>query len=176
MSPPHHENINCCWSWPLIDLESLNIEDYEHAGAIDAAAELATKDEHSLTVREAFKRYPTACFWAMDISFTIVMEGYDTILISNLYAYPSFKTAPRMVSHPTSPFSPSCYTSHPSPPPFSFASTYLLPLAMGRGPDQELAAQAEAKGSLKSSGRVQRLRLGRGKWYSILYVRLIHKT
>ena len=55
------------------------------------AAAIATDDEHAMSVREAFRRYPKACFWAIAMSFTIVMEGYDTILIGNLIAYPSFK-------------------------------------------------------------------------------------
>lgn len=56
-----------------------------------AAASMATDDEHSMSVSEAFKRYPWACFWAIALSLTIVMEGYDGILIANLIAYPSFK-------------------------------------------------------------------------------------
>ena len=72
-------------------LEGMNVEDLERTGAIDTAAEIATHDEHSLTVREACRRYPAAIFWAIVMSFTIVMEGYDTILIGNLFAYPSFK-------------------------------------------------------------------------------------
>lgn len=56
-----------------------------------AAAAIATDDEHSMSVREALRRYPWACFWAIAMSLTIVMEGYDGILIANLVAYPSFK-------------------------------------------------------------------------------------
>ncbi|EHK15300.1 uncharacterized protein TRIVIDRAFT_196183 [Trichoderma virens Gv29-8] len=57
---------------------------------IDPAAAIATDDEHSLSIKEAFKRYPTSVFWAIAMSLTIVMEGYDTILIGSLFAYPSF--------------------------------------------------------------------------------------
>ena len=57
--------------------------------AVVAAAE-AAEDEHSMTVAEAFRRYPKAVFWAIAMSLTIVMEGYDTILISSLFAFPSF--------------------------------------------------------------------------------------
>ncbi|RFU75756.1 mfs alpha-glucoside transporter [Trichoderma arundinaceum] len=59
-------------------------------GDLDPAAAIATDDEHSLSIKEAFKRYPTSVFWAIAMSLTIVMEGYDTILISSLFAYPSF--------------------------------------------------------------------------------------
>ncbi|KAL7911352.1 general substrate transporter [Trichoderma velutinum] len=57
---------------------------------IDPAAAIATDDEHSLSIKEAFKRYPSSVFWAIAMSLTIVMEGYDTILIGSLFAYPSF--------------------------------------------------------------------------------------
>lgn len=59
-------------------------------GDIDPAAAIATDDEHSLSIKEAFKRYPTSIFWAIAMSLTVVMEGYDTILIGSLFAYPSF--------------------------------------------------------------------------------------
>ena len=54
-------------------------------------AQIATADEHSLTVREAFKRYPKAVFWAIIMSMTIIMEGYDATLIGNFFTYPSFE-------------------------------------------------------------------------------------
>ena len=58
-----------------------------------AEAQAASAHEHSLTVREALKSYPWAVMWALTISMSIVMEGYDTILIGSLYAYPSFARA-----------------------------------------------------------------------------------
>ncbi|KAL7943563.1 general substrate transporter [Trichoderma barbatum] len=57
---------------------------------IDPAVAIATDDEDSLSIKEAFRRYPTSVLWAIAMSLTIVMEGYDTILISSLFAYPSF--------------------------------------------------------------------------------------
>lgn len=62
----------------------------ERLGYIEPSAAIATEDEHSITVLEAFKRHPTAVFWAISMSLTIVMEGYDTILITSLMAFPSF--------------------------------------------------------------------------------------
>lgn len=53
-------------------------------------ARAANAHEHSLTVRQALKSYPWAVVWALLISFSIIMEGYDTSLINSLYAYPSF--------------------------------------------------------------------------------------
>jgi SP family general alpha glucoside:H+ symporter-like MFS transporter len=46
--------------------------------------------EHELTILEAVKSYPTAIFWALMVSMCVIMEGYDTILIGNFYAYPEF--------------------------------------------------------------------------------------
>ncbi|KAL7807060.1 general substrate transporter [Trichoderma aethiopicum] len=60
------------------------------AAAITAAVASANRDEHATTVRQALKRYPSAIFWAIAMSFTIVMVGYDTILMGSLMAYPSF--------------------------------------------------------------------------------------
>ncbi|KAM5356810.1 hypothetical protein ACJ41O_003456 [Fusarium nematophilum] len=55
-----------------------------------AAAAVATDDEHSLTLRQAFACYRPAVLWSIAMSMTIVMEGYDTSLLGSLFAYPSF--------------------------------------------------------------------------------------
>lgn len=46
--------------------------------------------EHELSPLEAIKAYPAAIFWALMVSMCVIMEGYDTILIGNFYAYPQF--------------------------------------------------------------------------------------
>ncbi|KAJ4291286.1 hypothetical protein N0V88_006289 [Collariella sp. IMI 366227] len=53
-------------------------------------AQAANAHEHSLTVRSALKAYPFAVAWSLIVSMSIIMEGYDTILIGSLYAYPSY--------------------------------------------------------------------------------------
>ncbi|SPN99065.1 probable alpha-glucoside transport protein [Cephalotrichum gorgonifer] len=55
-----------------------------------AEAQSANTHEHSLTVRQALKSYPMAVAWSLLISLSIIMEGYDTILIGSLFAYPSY--------------------------------------------------------------------------------------
>lgn len=50
----------------------------------------ANTHEHSLTVRKAMRAYPWAVFWSLIVSMSIIMEGYDTILIGSLYAYPTY--------------------------------------------------------------------------------------
>lgn len=55
------------------------------------AAAAGNRHEHELTVREALRAYPWAVFWSLLVSMSVIMEGYDTILIGSLYAYPSFQ-------------------------------------------------------------------------------------
>lgn len=47
--------------------------------------------EHELTPIQALKMYPLAVMWCLLISTCVIMEGYDTILLGNLYAYPTFQ-------------------------------------------------------------------------------------
>ncbi|KAI1438918.1 sugar transporter [Xylaria sp. CBS 124048] len=54
-------------------------------------AKRATDEEHSQTVFQALKENRRAVVWSVLISMTIIMEGYDTILISNFFAYPEFQ-------------------------------------------------------------------------------------
>lgn len=54
-------------------------------------AQAANAAEHSLTVRQALRAYPWAVAWSLTISMSIIMEGYDTNLVGNFYAYPEFK-------------------------------------------------------------------------------------
>ncbi|KAH8801352.1 general substrate transporter [Xylogone sp. PMI_703] len=79
MAPPQNQFV-----------DTIDLQEIEQSHGFDAAAQIATENEHNLSVREAFRRHPAATFWAIAISFTIVMEGYDTILLSNFFAYPQF--------------------------------------------------------------------------------------
>mmetsp|Transcript_5247 Transcript_5247/g.5956 ORF Transcript_5247/g.5956 Transcript_5247/m.5956 type:complete len:555 (+) Transcript_5247:764-2428(+) len=63
---------------------------YENV-AINEDARQATDHEHTLTLREAFKSHKPAILWSMVLSATIIMEGYDNILMSSFFAYPSFQ-------------------------------------------------------------------------------------
>ncbi|KAL4967046.1 general substrate transporter [Aspergillus stella-maris] len=54
-------------------------------------AQAANAAEHALTVRQALRAYPWAVIWSLTISMSIIMEGYDTNLITNFFAYPEFK-------------------------------------------------------------------------------------
>ncbi|KAK7417645.1 hypothetical protein QQX98_004466 [Neonectria punicea] len=50
----------------------------------------AAHTEHNLPPLEAIRKYPRTIIWCLVISMCVVMEGYDTNLLSNFYAYPAF--------------------------------------------------------------------------------------
>ncbi|TDZ15325.1 Maltose permease MAL31 [Colletotrichum orbiculare MAFF 240422] len=54
-------------------------------------AKQASDDEHSQTLMQALRQNRKAVFWSVMISMSIVMEGYDVILINNFFAYPEFQ-------------------------------------------------------------------------------------
>ncbi|KAI1612341.1 putative maltose permease [Exophiala viscosa] len=58
---------------------------------LTVSAQAAIDHEHSLTFREAVKHYPWAIFFSIGISTTLVMEGYDTGLISSFFGLPQFR-------------------------------------------------------------------------------------
>ncbi|RSL97534.1 hypothetical protein CEP52_010876, partial [Fusarium oligoseptatum] len=56
-----------------------------------AIAKQAAEEEHRLTFVEAIRRYPLAVMWSVLLSTSIIMEGYDIVLISSFFAQPSFR-------------------------------------------------------------------------------------
>lgn len=63
-----------------IDAETSH-EDFK-AGTVEAAT--ATTKEHSLTLVQAIRAYPRAIMWSLLLSSAVIMEGYDTLLVSNI--------------------------------------------------------------------------------------------
>ncbi|KAJ5669632.1 general substrate transporter [Penicillium macrosclerotiorum] len=55
------------------------------------AARKANSREHAMTASEALKLFPWAIIWSLVPSMAIVMEGYDSALINNFFAYPPFQ-------------------------------------------------------------------------------------
>lgn len=53
-------------------------------------AKLASDLEHSSSALDAIRNNPSAVFWSVFVSMTVVMEGYDTALLGNFYAYKQF--------------------------------------------------------------------------------------
>src|SRR5689334_3803572 len=56
-----------------------------------AAPLMASQSEHRMTLQEALRIYPKAIGWAVGISFAIIMEGYDTALVTSFYAFDEFQ-------------------------------------------------------------------------------------
>ncbi|KAF2856942.1 general substrate transporter [Plenodomus tracheiphilus IPT5] len=54
-------------------------------------AENAEAREHNMSLLEAVKDHPMACFWAFIFCFTIVMESFDMFLNGNFVALAAFK-------------------------------------------------------------------------------------
>ncbi|KAF2665207.1 alpha glucoside transporter [Microthyrium microscopicum] len=79
-------------------LVSVNSDQLRRASVIDPnintlarEAAQATEKEHSMTLREGLQLYPKACFWSVVLSTAVVMEGFDNILLNNLFAYAPFQ-------------------------------------------------------------------------------------
>lgn len=70
-----------------VDTNGSNLKDDE----ISRDAQAATVHEHSMSVSDAIKYYKKSIFWAVVISLTIIMEGYDQILITSFFGYPTFQ-------------------------------------------------------------------------------------
>ncbi len=65
-------------------LAAAHVEATLGMGAIDEAKN-ASDNEHSMEFWEAIKTHKKAAFWSAVISMSIVMEGYDTILMGNFW-------------------------------------------------------------------------------------------
>lgn len=72
-----------------VAVEDLHKVDIDANTADDA--QRATQAEHSMTLMQGLKTYPKAVAWSMLLSTCIVMEGFDLVLISSLYALPAFQ-------------------------------------------------------------------------------------
>jgi MFS transporter, SP family, general alpha glucoside:H+ symporter len=71
-------------------LPTLN-EDFVVGGQVPLDAKAGTEAEHKMSFMQGVRLYPKAIAWSMLISATIVMEGYDTTLIGNFFAFPVFR-------------------------------------------------------------------------------------
>lgn len=62
----------------------------QHPEDLAAEAKQAADAEHEMTLLQAIKTYPKAIGWSVLLSSTLIMEGYDLALLSNLYSSPVF--------------------------------------------------------------------------------------
>ncbi|KAH6691365.1 maltose permease MAL31 [Plectosphaerella plurivora] len=74
----------------LASAAQLEVAPSKAHGIIEARAQAASDAAHHLSPREAIRAYPMAIFWSLMVSMCVIMEGYDTILIGNFFAYPEF--------------------------------------------------------------------------------------
>jgi SP family general alpha glucoside:H+ symporter-like MFS transporter len=58
---------------------------------LDLPASAATQAEQELTFIRGCRLYPKAIAWSFILSSTLIMEGFDTLLIFNFFAFPAFK-------------------------------------------------------------------------------------
>ncbi|KAK9241514.1 hypothetical protein V1506DRAFT_465918, partial [Lipomyces tetrasporus] len=61
-----------------------------YGNQLTQTAKSAAEVQQNLPPLQAIKAYPMAIFWCLTVSMCVIMEGYDTSLIGNFFAYPSF--------------------------------------------------------------------------------------
>ncbi|KAL2067834.1 hypothetical protein VTL71DRAFT_15932 [Oculimacula yallundae] len=71
------------------DLSGLELSKTEAADLVRHAQESVVADSQ-LTIHQALKKYKTAVFWAMFLSTSLIMEGYDLVIINSFYGQPQF--------------------------------------------------------------------------------------
>ncbi len=67
-----------------------HVEDTLGVGAVIEAKQ-ATDEEHAQTLWQALRDNRKAVAWSVLVSMSIIMEGYDTILMGNFFGYPTFQ-------------------------------------------------------------------------------------
>lgn len=48
-------------------------------------AQQSDEADRQLTIRQALKKYKKAVFWAMFLSTSLIMEGYDLVIVRGIY-------------------------------------------------------------------------------------------
>lgn len=62
------------------DLETLDHSAVDSKATLQAAQDGDASDR-SLTIKQAVKKYKKAVFWAMILSTSLIMEGYDVVIV-----------------------------------------------------------------------------------------------
>ncbi|KAG9594539.1 sugar transporter, partial [Aureobasidium melanogenum] len=65
--------------------------DTSEFGALIAQAQASAEFDSKLTVMQALKKHKKAVFWAMILSTSLIMEGYDLVIINSFYGQPQFQ-------------------------------------------------------------------------------------
>ncbi|KAF5565278.1 maltose permease [Fusarium phyllophilum] len=80
----------------ITDDKVARVSEDDHAPNYDmvkdaSIAKQAAEEEHNLTLLQAIRKYPKAVMWSVLLSTSLIMEGYDIVLISSFFAQPSFR-------------------------------------------------------------------------------------
>ena len=78
--------------------EQLDVDPFRWSSVqLPSNVQAATHAEHKMSFLRGVRLYPKAIAWSALLSATIIMEGYDTTLIGNFFAFPVFR---RNYGHP----------------------------------------------------------------------------
>lgn len=66
-----------------------NPEDLDRTN-LNQLAQHADTAQHAESISSALRSHKKAIFWAVMVSMCVIMEGYDTALLGNFFAYPEF--------------------------------------------------------------------------------------
>lgn len=91
MSTKHVSTVTCSEELVLDDRHAQSIASTPLSIDLRKGAEAGTRAEHALPVKDALRKWPKAVMWSVIFSSTIIMEGYDTALLSAFWGYPSFQ-------------------------------------------------------------------------------------
>ncbi|RDW61387.1 putative alpha-glucoside transport protein-3 [Coleophoma crateriformis] len=72
------------------ELEYSSVNEKLQGAQLNVLAQHGDEMDHHLGAWAAVKAYPWAVFWSVMVSMTVIMEGFDAILIGNFFAYPTF--------------------------------------------------------------------------------------
>jgi SP family general alpha glucoside:H+ symporter-like MFS transporter len=69
--------------------EKTTIEEHSYQTDFEEAKQAAL-EEHQLTLNQAIRLHPKAILWSVLLSTSIIMEGYDIVLMNSFFAQPAF--------------------------------------------------------------------------------------
>lgn len=92
------------------ELAAFNLDDPQTIELIQHARDSYEADA-KLTLREAVKKYKKACFWAFFLSTSLIMEGYDLVIVCPSPVYTSSTFILTNVDYPRSPRSMARHSS-----------------------------------------------------------------
>ncbi|KAF4959243.1 hypothetical protein FSARC_10759 [Fusarium sarcochroum] len=72
------------------ELEQLDLDD-QHTQDLIRRAEESDAADRQLTINQALKKYKKAVFWSLFLSTSLIMEGYDLVIITSFYGQTQFR-------------------------------------------------------------------------------------